>query len=119
MKVLIYVYKKCSTCQSALSFLKKHHAAFEEREITKTPPSIEELKKMLFYENGSIKKLFNTSGLLYKEMHLKERLENLNEEEALNLLTQHGMLVKRPFLLGQGFGLLGFKEEEWSKKFRE
>ncbi len=72
---------------------------------------------MLAYQNDNVRKLFNTSGLLYKEMQLKEKLPDLSLDEALALLHQHGMLVKRPFLLGDDFGLLGFKETEWSQKF--
>lgn len=75
-----------------------------------------ELKQMLNYQNCSLKKLFNTSGLVYKEMGLKDKLPHLSIHQALTLLSQHGMLVKRPFLLGDNFGLLGFKETEWSLK---
>lgn len=114
--MIVYVYGKCSTCKQALNFLKERGAAFTEKEITKEPPSIAELHKMLAYQKGDLKKLFNTSGLLYKEMNLKEKLQHLNVDEAFALLHQHGMLVKRPFLLGDGFGLLGFKENEWAKK---
>lgn len=97
--------------------MKKHGVAFTEKEISKTPPSIAELQQMLTYQDGNLKRLFNTSGLLYKEMQLKEKLQDLNVDEAFALLHQHGMLVKRPFLLGDDFGLLGFKESEWAKKF--
>lgn len=114
--MIIYVYGKCSTCKAALLFLKKHRIAFTEKEISKAPPSVAELQQMLDYQNGNLKKLFNTSGLLYKEMQLKEKLQNLNVDQAFALLNQHGMLVKRPFLLGNDFGFLGFKETEWSKK---
>lgn len=114
--MIIYVYGKCSTCKAALLFLKGHGVAFTEKEISKEPPSIAELQAMLSYQNGNLKKLFNTSGLLYKEMQLKEKLQDLNIDEAFNLLNQYGMLVKRPFLLGNDFGLLGFKESEWTKK---
>ena len=102
--------------QGRLTFFKRAGVAFTEKEITKEPPSFAELQQMLGYQNGNLKKLFNTSGLLYKEMQLKEKLQDLNVNEAFALLNQHGMLVKRPFLLGNGFGLLGFKETEWSKK---
>lgn len=114
--MIIYVYGKCSTCKAALLFLKKHKVAFTEKEISKVSPSVAELQQMLDYQNGNLKTLFNTSGLLYKEMQLKEKFENLKIDEAFTLLNQHGMLVKRPFLLGDDFGLLGFKETEWSKK---
>lgn len=117
--MIIYIYEKCSTCKAALLFLKKHGVAFTEKEISKEPPSIAELQQMLGYQNGDLKKLFNTSGLLYKEMHLKKKLPDLNVDEAFVLLNQHGMLVKRPFLLGKDFGLLGFKETKWSKKIQK
>lgn len=113
--MIIYVYGKCSTCKAALFFLKENGVAFTEKEISKEPPSIAELHQMISYQNGNLKKLFNTSGLLYKEMQLKEKLQNLSIDEAFALLNQYGMLVKRPFLLGDNFGLLGFKETEWSK----
>lgn len=114
--MIIYVYGKCSTCKDALRFLKDRGVKFTEKEITTKPPSIAELKQMLQYKEGNLKKLFNTSGLLYKEMQMKEKLESLSVDEALKVLNQHGMLVKRPFLLGSDFGLLGFKESEWTAK---
>lgn len=115
--MIIYVYGKCSTCKQALLFLKQHSATFTVKEITTEPPSLAELQQMLAYQHNNLKKLFNTSGLLYKEMQLSEKLQNIPLNQALALLNQHGMLVKRPFLLGDDFGLLGFKESEWSKKF--
>ena len=114
--MIIYVYEKCSTCKAALLFLKEHGVTFTQKEISKETPSNAELQQMLGYQEGHLKKLFNTSGLLYKEMQLKEKLQNLKLDEAFALLNQYGMLVKRPFLIGEDFGLLGFKETEWSKK---
>ncbi len=114
--MIVYVYSKCSTCQNALKFLREKNIPFISKEITETPPSLEELRTMLKYLNGNMKKLFNTSGLLYREMGLTEKLKQLSETEALTLLTQHGMLVKRPFLLGSDFGLTGFYEDVWSQK---
>jgi arsenate reductase (glutaredoxin) len=115
--MIIYVYAKCSTCKQALLFLKKHRIAFTAKEITIEPPSIIDLKQMLKYQNGNLKKIFNTSGLLYKQMLLSEKLEEMPLGEALVLLNQHGMLVKRPFLLGNNFGLTGFSATIWSQKF--
>jgi arsenate reductase len=115
--MILYVYGKCSTCKDALFFLKKHGIAFTQKEITKETPSISELQQMLSYQNGSLKKLFNTSGLLYKELQLRGKFDELTVDAALFLLNQHGMLIKRPFLLGDDFGLLGFKEADWSKNF--
>lgn len=115
--ITIYVYSKCSTCQKALAFLKQRNVEFTCKEIVSEPPSIKELQTMLGYFDDNLKKLFNTSGLLYREMELTEKLKDMSTTEALSLLSKHGMLVKRPFLLGKDFGLLGFKESEWSKKF--
>lgn len=114
--MIVYVYGKCSTCKSALRFLKEHGIAFTEKEISKEPPSIEELQKMLSFQKGNLRKLFNTSGLLYKEMQLKDKLDAIEISDALRLLSQHGMLVKRPFVLKDDFGLVGFNEVEWSNK---
>ncbi len=114
--MILYIYSKCSTCQNALTFLRQKNIQFISREITKTPPTLPELQTMLKYLNGNLKKLFNTSGLLYREMQLTEKLKHLSEVEALTLLTQHGMLVKRPFLLGSDFGMTGFHEDVWSEK---
>lgn len=116
--MIAYIYSKCSTCQKALAFLAKKNIPFTKKEITATPPTLKELERMLKYK-GSLKKLFNTSGQLYRELQLSDKLDTLSEKEALQLLSQHGMLIKRPFVLGDGFGLLGFKEEEWSKALSE
>lgn len=115
--MILYIYSKCSTCQTALKFLERKKVAFIRKEITDEPPSIAELQAMLKYANGNLKKLFNSSGQLYRELQLTERLKEMSEAEALTLLSQHGMLVKRPFLLGNHFGLTGFNESEWSQKF--
>lgn len=114
--MMIYVYGKCSTCKAALNYLKERGIKHIVKEITVTPPSITELQQMLKYQNGHLKKLFNSSGQLYKEMGLKEKLDHMPLEKAMELLNQNGMLVKRPFLLGNDFGLLGFNETEWSLK---
>lgn len=111
----LYIYAKCSTCKDAVRFLEKTGKKFTAVEITKTPPTLDELKSMLAFQGGQIRKLFNTSGLLYKEMQLKDKLPNFTEDEALKLLTVQGMLVKRPFLLGKDFGLVGFNEQKWSE----
>ena len=115
--MMLYIYSKCSTCQNAIRFFKKNKVAdfVTIREITETPPSIEELKRMQKFQNGSLKRLFNTSGQLYRELQLNEKLKEMTDAEALTLLTKHGMLVKRPFLIGKDLGLTGFKEDEWLK----
>src|SRR5437879_2149130 len=103
----IYVYNKCSTCRDALRFLDQLGLQVEAREITQNPPSLEELNAMLLFQKGNLKKLFNSSGNLYRELELTEKLKNMPLQNALELLNTHGMLVKRPFLLGKDFGLTG------------
>ncbi len=112
--MLVYIHPKCSTCQKAMAFLKAQAVAVTIKDITVTPPSLSELKAMLEFQNGNIKKLLNTSGQLYREMQLASKLPNLSHDDILLLLSQHGMLVKRPFLLAQNVGLIGFSEAQWS-----
>lgn len=114
--MILYIYSKCSTCQKALLFLDRMNINFIRKEITETPPTVAELKEMLKYQDGNLKKLFNTSGLLYKEMQLSEKLKTMPLNDALSLLSKHGMLIKRPFFLGKSFGLTGFNEIAWSKR---
>jgi arsenate reductase len=113
--MIIYVYGKCSTCKQALRFLEQHCIKVMVREITSQPPSIQELQLMLDYQKGNVKKLFNTSGELYRNMNLSQKLDQLSVNEALHLLNQNGMIVKRPFLIGKELGLVGFKEGEWTE----
>ena len=112
-KLRVYEYSGCSTCKKALKFLTGKKVPFEAVPIVEHPPSVAELKKMLAHYDGKIGKLFNTSGLLYREMKLGEKLPKMSEAEALKLLAAHGKLVKRPFALGSGKGRVGFKEDEW------
>ena len=114
MKVL--VYRKCSTCLKALKWLQEHEIVFEERAIVEENPSYEELKEWYEKSGMPLKKFFNTSGKLYKEMNLKDRLKEMSEEEQLWLLSTDGMLVKRPLVVGEGFVLTGFREKEWEEK---
>ena len=111
----MYEYSGCSTCKQALKFLEAKKISFEKIDITSKPPSKNELQRMLKFYKGELRKLFNTSGLVYKEMKLAEKLPGMNEAEALALLEKNGRLVKRPFLLGEKSGVVGFKEEEWKK----
>ena len=113
----VYEYEKCSTCRQALKFLDARKIAYEAVPIVETPPTLAELKTMLKHA-GDLRKLFNTSGLVYREMGLGEKLKTMSEAEALGLLAKHGKLVKRPFVLLKDRGLLGFKEEEWKAAFR-
>lgn len=114
--MIVYLYSKCSTCQMALKFLEKRKITVTVKEISKEAPSIEELQKMLSFQNGNIKKLLNTSGQLYREMQLSSKLPEMSIHEILTLLSSHGMLVKRPFLLGNDYGLTGFNEEKWAQE---
>lgn len=116
--MIVYVYGKCSTCKNAIHFLEKHKIAYTAKEITEETPSLAELQQMLHYQGDNLKKLLNTSGLLYKEMQLSTKLNDMPIDRVLSLLNQHGMLVKRPFLIGKNFGLTGFNETEWLKMFQ-
>lgn len=109
----IYSYEKCSTCKKALAWLKARGVKAEVLPIVEQPPTLAELEKMLGFV-GDIKKLFNTSGELYREMKMSERLPSLSKSEALALLSKHGKLVKRPFLIADRVGCVGFKEDEWN-----
>jgi len=106
----VFEYAGCSTCRKALKFLESRAVPFEKIDITASPPSAHELKEMLIYVKD-VRKLFNTSGLVYKELKLSAKLPAMTEQEALALLEKNGRLVKRPFVLGTGWGMVGFKEE--------
>ena len=111
--MLVLVYRKCSTCQRALKWLEEHKVEFEERPFVEDNPSYEELKAWYEKSGLPLKKFFNTSGMLYKEMKLKDKLAEMSEEEQLRLLATNGMLVKRPLVIGEDYVLVGFKEKEW------
>lgn len=114
--MLVLVYRKCSTCQKALKWLEENQIAFEERAIVEENPTYEELKEWYEMSGLPLKKFFNTSGMLYKEMKLKDKLAEMTEEEQLKLLATNGMLVKRPFVVGDDYVLTGFKEKDWTEK---
>lgn len=114
LKVL--VYRKCSTCLKALKWLEVNQVVFDERPIKEENPSYEELKAWYEMSGLPLKKFFNTSGILYKQMNLKDKLKEMSEDEQLKLLATDGMLVKRPLVIGDGFVLTGFKEKEWEDK---
>jgi arsenate reductase len=116
-KVRVYEYANCSTCKKALKFLDQKKVNYERVPIVDQPPTLAELKSMLAFQKGELKKLFNTSGQLYREMGISEKLSKMSESEALKLLSQNGKLVKRPFLLADKAGLVGFKEDEWKSLF--
>ncbi len=108
-------YPKCSTCQKAKKWLNEKGIAYTDRHIVTDNPTKEELAE--FYQRSGLplKKFFNTSGNLYKELGLKDKLPAMSEEEQLALLATDGMLVKRPLLVGENFVLVGFKPEDWEK----
>ena len=116
--MLVLVYRKCSTCMKALKWLEENHIEFEERPIVEQNPTYEELKAWHQMSGMPLKKFFNTSGLLYKEMQLKDKLSQMSEDEQLELLATDGMLVKRPLVVGDDFVLTGFKESEWEEKLK-
>lgn len=108
-------YPKCSSCQKAKKWLDCNGVKYEERDIKLDNPSYDELKQWYEKSGMPIKKFFNTSGLLYKSMNLKEKLPHMNTNEQLELLASDGMLVKRPLLIGDSFALAGFQQSEWEK----
>ena len=114
--MLFICYPKCSTCQKAKRWLDEHNIDYTERHIVETNPTYDELKEWYSKSGLPLKKFFNTSGLLYKEMQLKDKLPTMSVEEQLSLLATNGMLVKRPLLVKDNMVLVGFKEAEWSEK---
>ena len=112
----IYCYERCSTCKKALAWLDCNDINYELVDIKENNPGLEELKAAYQASGLPLKKFFNTSGNLYKEMKLKDKLPQMSEEEQLALLSTDGMLVKRPLVIGTDFVLTGFKEAEWKEK---
>lgn len=115
MKILFVEYPKCSTCQKAKKWLDSHKIEYTDRHIKEENPTFEELKLWHSRSGLPLKRFFNTSGVLYKEMQLKDKLPSMSEEEQLKLLATDGMLIKRPLIIGEQFVLTGFKEAEWEK----
>ncbi len=113
--MLFIYYPKCTTCQKAKKWLDEHKVAYTERHIVENNPTYEELKEWHEKSGLPLKKFFNTSGLLYKEMQLKDKLASMSEEEQLKLLATNGMLVKRPLVIADDKVLIGFKEAEWKE----
>ena len=109
----LYQYPKCSTCVKARKYLEANDVAAQVINIAEQAPSVEELESMLASYDGNIRKLFNTSGMQYRELDMKNRLPAMSASEALELLAENGMLVKRPFLLQGDSGIVGFKEADW------
>ena len=111
--MLFLCYPKCTTCQKAKAYLDGKEIPYEQRDIKENNPSYDELKEWMSISRLPVKRFFNTSGLLYKGLALKDKLPTMSEDECLKLLATDGMLVKRPLLIGDGFVLVGFKPEEW------
>ena len=108
-------YPKCTTCQRAKKWLDDNGIEYDLRDIKLDKPTLDELTEWHKISGLPLKKFFNTSGLLYKSLDLKNKLPNMTEGEMLSLLSTDGMLVKRPILVGDGFVLVGFKEESWKE----
>lgn len=113
--MLFVQYPKCSTCQKAKKWLDANEITYADRNIKEENPTYDEIKEWHQKSGLPLKKFFNTSGMLYKEMKLKDKLPEMTEEEQYRLLATDGMLVKRPLLIGEDFVRVGFKETEWEK----
>lgn len=116
MKLTVLCYKRCSTCQKALKWLDANGIEYQERPIKEEHPTEEELRQWHKISGLPLKRFFNTSGNIYKEMGLKDKLPDMSEDEQFRLLATDGMLVKRPLVVSGDFVLTGFKEAEWEEK---
>lgn len=116
MKILFLEYPKCTTCQKAKKWLDDNGIVYEDRHIKEQNPTAEELLTWYKASGYPLKRFFNTSGLLYKSMGLKDKLSDMTEEEQIALLATDGMLVKRPLVIGEDFVLVGFRQPEWEKQ---
>lgn len=108
-------YPKCSTCRKAKKWLDNNNVNYQERNIVEYVPTKDELTRWIELSNLDIKRFFNTSGLKYKELNLKEKLPNMSDQEKIDLLASDGKLIKRPLFIQNDIILVGFKEEEWKK----
>ena len=114
MKNILIEYPKCSTCKKAKKWLEENNIEFEDRHIIEETPTVKELTKWIKESELDIKKWFNTSGLKYKELNLKEKLSNMSDKEKIELLASDGMLIKRPVLVSDKEVLIGFNEDKWN-----
>lgn len=112
-------YPKCTTCQRAKKWLDDNNIEYELRDIKLNNPTVDELTEWYNKSGLPLKKFFNTSGLIYKSLDLKNKLSSMTEDEMLSLLATDGMLVKRPLLIGDDFVIIGFKESEWTEKLNK
>ena len=116
--MLFVCYPKCSTCRKARNWLDENNAQYTERHIVEDNPSFDELKEWHDKSGLPLKRFFNTSGILYRDMQLKDKLPQMSEEEQLELLASNGMLVKRPIAVDGDTVLVGFKEADWAEKLK-
>lgn len=116
--MLFIEYPKCSTCQKAKKWLDENGVDYTDRHIVENNPTYDELKEWYERSGLPIKRFFNTSGMLYKSMQLKDKLPTMSDDEQLKLLTTDGMLVKRPLIVSENFVLTGFREKEWTEKLK-
>jgi len=112
----IYYYPSCSTCKKALKWLDNNEIAYEKKHIVDAKLTTKEIEDIFKKSGLPIQKLFNTSGIVYKELNLKDKLKDMTEKEKLELLASDGMLLKRPILVNRTFALIGFKEDEYKEK---
>ena len=117
--MLFVNYPKCSTCRKAKNWLDEQGIEYESRHIIDDNPTAEELRKWWEISDLPLKRFFNTSGMKYRELKLKDKLPDMSEDEQLDLLATDGMLVKRPILVGDDFVLVGFKVKEWEEKLKK
>lgn len=116
--MLFIEYPKCSTCQKAKKWLDENGFEYEDRHIKEENPTYDELKAWYRQSGLPLKKFFNTSGMIYKSMQLKDKLPTMSEDEQLKLLATDGMLVKRPLIISGNTILTGFREKEWTEKLK-
>jgi arsenate reductase len=113
--MLFVQYPKCSTCKKAAAWLKEREISYESRDIKENNPTADELRAWIAKSGLPTRKFFNTSGQIYRELNLKDKLDAMTDEEMIKLLASNGMLVKRPILIGENTVCVGFKESEWEK----
>ncbi|WP_308576478.1 arsenate reductase family protein [uncultured Fusobacterium sp.] len=119
MSILFINYPKCSTCVKAKKWLEENNLSFTNRHIVENNPTAEELKEFITLSGLPVKKFFNTSGILYREMNLKEKVATESDEELIKILASNGMLVKRPLVVTENGVLLGFKADKWAEFFNK
>ena len=118
MKPVFICYAKCTTCQKARKWLDENQVAYDERPIKEQNPTADELRLWQRQSGLPLRKFFNTSGMLYRDLNLKDKLPSMTDEEMLSLLATDGMLVKRPILVENGTVLVGFRQAEWEEKLK-